>query len=92
MLLVNLLADASADGFTLKDYMNLGVIVIMLLGYMIGKIIPFWAYDKSEKAREKAEALVDQYRDKFEQEVLPQLYENTKILAEAISLMQRQNK
>lgn len=107
--LINILAqtDPGSDvGIPFLDFINLGVVVVVVIGIMRGdfvtgrehkaavrekdKVIERAFEDKTKAVqdKEKAEENLSLYQEKVQGEILPQLWETTRVLVEVTELVE----
>lgn len=65
----------------LLDYVNLGVIVIFTIGLIKGWIVPKYVLDAVKEDRDNEKREKDELRERLDQEVFPQLWKTTDLLA-----------
>lgn len=84
-MLLYIIAQAAADptgvsGFL--DYLNLGVIVVVVVGLIKGWIVPKYVVDSIKEDRDNEKDEKDRLRERLDTEVFPQLWKTTDLLAE----------
>lgn len=80
-----IISQAAADptGITgFLDYLNLGVIVVVVFGLIKGWIVPKYVVDQIKEDRDNEKEEHDKLRDRLDSEVFPQLWKTTDLLAQ----------
>ena len=87
-MILFLLAQASTvnEVVPFLDFINLGVIVVVLYAVLTKKLVPGWAYEEKSTKVEELEEQVNQLRDKIQDEILPQLFETTSVLGKVAEI------
>lgn len=64
------------------DFINLGVLAVLVVAFMKLWIVPKGVLDKAEENLQKREEELQELRTRLDQEVLPQLWRTTDLLAQ----------
>ena len=73
---------ASGEDLGFLDYLNLGVLAVLAVGYTKMWIVPGRALEKAEAALAKKEQELSDLRTRIDTEVLPQLWRTADLLAQ----------
>lgn len=82
MLYWILAQTGGAGGLEFLDFVNLGVLAVLVVAFIKGWVVPAYVLEKSEKQLEAKDEELSELRKRLDSEVLPQLWRTTDLLAQ----------
>jgi hypothetical protein len=83
---------AASDSSNVVDFAQYGVLGLLVLGFVFGKIAPGYLLDRAEARLAEKDALIERMRLAMEDKTVPALIRSTETLATVADLLARQAK
>lgn len=80
-ILAQQVTGGGVEGLEFLDFLNLGVLAVLVVAFIKGWVIPGFIYNKTEQEKDEKEEELAELRKKLEDEMLPQWWKTTDLLA-----------